>query len=834
MITLGTVFASRYGIIKKINSGGMADIYKAKDLKLGRLVAIKVLKEKWTQDAELVRHFEIEGRAAACLDNANVVSIYDVGCVDGTYFIVMELIDGITLKDYIERKGVLTPRETMAIAAQVAVGLRAAHAHHIIHSDVKPQNIMLTRDGKVKISDFGIARTYFDENRPLPKSALGSVYYMSPEQAKGKAFDERSDLYSLGITMYEMITGRVPFDKDTAELVTLAHMNERMVPPSQYNPECPKSLEQIIFHCTQKLGAKRYMNCTEFLQDLKIAVSNPDFDFEKESKKNALKKNTRVFSPEETANVRRQDRGETESEGENGAEEMNDHEYGDEESELRDRIHEGNTEEMKARKRVQKKFDRFIFGASVVLGVAILGMIIYLIVSMSGCSQGTIREESTDDMVTLDTISEEDYNPNTDARIPNLIGKDVKEAIDLLTEAELVYKISTTVIYSDQYEMGKICKQSYPKDTIVRKGSTITIVISAGTDKFTIKDSYVGGSLQDFKSDFAKFSDIIQVEYERVESNTVPANTIISLNPSSGVLKPGDKIKVRYSAGPAYVTVPNLIGSDESSAKAALLNAGLNVGEVYDDYSDTVEKGKVSVQQYAAGARVKNGTRVSFGISIGPKVTVLPDVVGQKEEDAVKQLEDAGFKVKVEYEENPDKSDGIVLAMSPDASKNATIGETITLTVCKNAGEVGNYTLENYVGSGIDEIRKKLETKGIVVIEASVPTTDENQNNIIKSQDKPAGTKCKVGDTLALEVYHLQKESVVPDFTQMTVEEARKVAQSMGIGLVVNPSAITTNDPSKDGKIADQSEMAGTPVTPNMSVNVSYYKYAAEPSSAGN
>ena len=272
MLKSGTIFAERYGIQEKIGSGGMADVYRAVDTRLNREVAIKVLKSNLAQDPEILHRFRVEGRAAAGLDNPNIIKVYDVGNVGDTYYIVMELVSGITLKEYIRRKGVLSARESMAITAQVAVGLRAAHAHHIVHRDIKPQNIILSRDGKVKVSDFGIARAISDETKTVTTTAMGSVHYIAPEQAKGSVCDERSDIYSLGIVLYEMITGQVPFDKDTSIAVALAHMNETMTPPSELNPECPKALEQIIFRCTQKSRERRYHNCTELLKDLKIAV----------------------------------------------------------------------------------------------------------------------------------------------------------------------------------------------------------------------------------------------------------------------------------------------------------------------------------------------------------------------------------------------------------------------------------------------------------------------------------------------------------------------------------------------------------------------------------
>ncbi|MBO7364572.1 MAG: serine/threonine protein kinase, partial [Lachnospiraceae bacterium] len=304
MLNKGTLFHGRYRIIEPVGSGGMADVYKAEDQKENRIVAIKVLKRELSREADCVRRFQQEGKAASSLNNENIVSVYYVGNTGETYYIVMEFVDGITLKEYIRRKGLLSPKETMAIASQICVGLRAAHAKHIIHRDVKPQNMILSRNGKVKVADFGIARAMSEETRTLTQNTMGSVHYISPEQAKGQICDERSDIYSLGVVMYEMITGRVPFDKETSVAVALAHMNEAMVPPSRLNPECPIALEQIIFRSTQKSRDRRYLNCTEMLQDLKIAVQNPDYDFEKQEQASLADGHTHQFTNSEVSQLR--------------------------------------------------------------------------------------------------------------------------------------------------------------------------------------------------------------------------------------------------------------------------------------------------------------------------------------------------------------------------------------------------------------------------------------------------------------------------------------------------------------------------------------------------
>ena len=268
MIRTGTILSSRYEILEQIGSGGMAYVYKARDRKLSRLVAIKILKEEFCKDKSFVAKFRMEAQAAAGLSHNNVVGVYDVGEEDNVHYIVMELIDGITLKEYITRKRKLGTKESIGIAIQVAQGLEAAHKRHIVHRDIKPQNIIISTEGKVKVTDFGIARAA--TSNTINSDVMGSVHYSSPKQARNGFVDGKSDIYSLGIVMYEMVTGRVPFDGDTTVAVAIQHLQEEMVPPTAYTPDLPTSLEKIILKCTQKNPDRRYENMGELLIDITV------------------------------------------------------------------------------------------------------------------------------------------------------------------------------------------------------------------------------------------------------------------------------------------------------------------------------------------------------------------------------------------------------------------------------------------------------------------------------------------------------------------------------------------------------------------------------------
>ena len=278
MLKEGIFLGKRYEILERVGSGGMADVYKGKDHKLNRFVAVKVLKSDYRSDEIFIQKFLSEAQAAAGLMHPNVVNVYDVGQDRGLYYMVMELVEGITLKDYIEKKGQLSANETISISIQMATGIQAAHDQHIIHRDIKPQNIIISIDGKVKVTDFGIARAT-TSTQTISTNVMGSVHYTSPEHAKGGNVDEKSDIYSAGITMYEMITGHVPFDGDSTVSVAIKHLQEEIPSPVKEVPEIPYSLECIILKCTQKNAERRYQNCQELILDLKRSLVDPEGDF---------------------------------------------------------------------------------------------------------------------------------------------------------------------------------------------------------------------------------------------------------------------------------------------------------------------------------------------------------------------------------------------------------------------------------------------------------------------------------------------------------------------------------------------------------------------------
>ena len=365
MLTEGTYIADRYEIVGKIGAGGMSDVYKAKDHTLGRFVAIKVLKPEFSEDVNFVTKFRTEAQSAAGLEHPNIVNIYDVGSENGMHYIVMEYVEGITLKTYIEKKGQLSFKEAVSIAIQVGRGIEAAHNKHIVHRDIKPQNIIISTEGKVKVTDFGIARAA--TSNTINSDVMGSVHYSSPEQARNGFVDGKSDIYSLGIVMYEMVTGRVPFDGDTTVAVAIQHLQEEMVVPSAYAPDLPISMEKIILKCTQKNPDRRYESMGDLLMDLKKALISPNEDFVVMVPLSNQDK-TRVIEKDELDAIKKETSGVYYNEDEEPEEENQDEDYDEEDEEDEDDD-----------EAINPKMEKAITIMGIAAGVVIVGIIIYQI-----------------------------------------------------------------------------------------------------------------------------------------------------------------------------------------------------------------------------------------------------------------------------------------------------------------------------------------------------------------------------------------------------------------------------------------------------------------------
>ncbi len=642
MIEIGSYIGDRYEVIEKIGAGGMSDVFKAKDQVLGRFVAIKVLKQEFAEDVNFVSKFHAEAQSAALLQHANIVNIYDVGAEDHVHFIVMEYVEGITLKTYIEKKGTLNYKEAISIAIQVGRGIEAAHNAKIVHRDIKPQNIMISNEGKVKVMDFGIARAA--TSNTIHSDVMGSVHYSSPEQARNGFVDCKSDIYSLGIVMYEMVTGRVPFDGDTTVAIAIQHLQDEMVPPSTYAPDLPISLEKIIIKCTQKSQDRRYPTMGELLNDLKHALMRPDEDFVVIETAVSQGKTT-VIGQEELESIRRN--------AVNIMEPSNDGlgDYGTNTGTIssydayQNQASQGGVDidpdwsnTSVVRKKNQRdeeesdgflnpKMEKVVTILGIVAAVIIIAVVIVLLVNTIPSCSGP----GTDDLVHV-TVNGEDTDEDTKKPDENTVvnpgngepvamidirGKSVDDAKVAIEQMGLMI-FSDGNISSEEFPAGTICYQSVEPDVMVTPGTVINIKVSSGTGQIDIP--YVVGNIDTAAIKMIEDLGLIcKREYQY--SDNVAKDVVISQNPDSGnkAVK-GDTITIVVSQGKEAATVPNIVGKTEEEAKNAITEAKLQVGLIRSEYSDTVAKGVVISQDIAAGGSTTVGATMDFTVSLGKEV----------------------------------------------------------------------------------------------------------------------------------------------------------------------------------------------------------------------
>jgi serine/threonine protein kinase/beta-lactam-binding protein with PASTA domain len=625
MLTEGMFIADRYEVISKIGAGGMSDVYKAKDHVLGRFVAIKVLKPEFSEDVGFVSKFHTEAQSAAGLEHPNIVNIYDVGSEDGLHYIVMEYIEGITLKTYIEKKGRLTFKEAVSIAIQVGRGIEAAHNKNIVHRDIKPQNIMISTEGKVKVMDFGIARAA--TSNTIHSDVMGSVHYSSPEQARNGFIDGKSDIYSLGIVMYEMVTGRVPFDGDTTVSIAIQHLQEEMVPPSAYAPDLPISLEKIILKCTQKSPSRRYQNIGDLIQDLKKALVHPNEDFVTVVPLMNQDK-TRVISEQELNQIKRkqedeyadnyddtyEDEYDDDGYDDNGYDEYD----GDEDGEYEDDYEDEDYEDENAGNGLNPKMEKAITIMGIVVAIIIVFIIIYLVGSFFGLfkfgsSKKADTQTETQTQVQTESDSESEEDDADKVTMIDVRGMTYDDAKDALNKVGLgIFKNGTQS--SDDYAEGEIVSQDVEKGEKVDKNTTVKVVISSGKGSVPVPD-VSGKSSDDATSKLEAEGFKVSTDYKY--SDTVAQGKVVETAPSAGTsAQKGETVTIYLSRGPEGTEMPNLIGQTEEQAKSTLNSMGCSVN-VNTEYNTTQEAGKVVGQSIDPGVRVTSGTTVTIAISKG-------------------------------------------------------------------------------------------------------------------------------------------------------------------------------------------------------------------------
>lgn len=621
MLEIGSFLSDRYEILSKVGAGGMSDVYKAKDHILSRFVAIKVLKQEFSEDSSFVTKFRAEAQSAAGLEHPNIVNIYDVGSENGLYYIVMEYVEGITLKTYIEKKGQLSFKESASIAIQVARGIEAAHNKNIIHRDIKPQNIIISTDGKVKVTDFGIAKA--TSSNTISSDVMGSVHYASPEQARNGFVDGRSDIYSLGIVMFEMVTGRVPFDGDTTVAVALQHLQEEIARPSIYAPDLPISFEKIILKCTQKTPDRRYQTIEELLTDIRRSLAHPDEDFVTIAPLVDGGK-TKVISSEELDKIK-EGRGVAEDLNDDDTDADNDDEYadGEDDDDEYDESLLDDDDDDDDGKLLNPKMDKAITIMGIVTAVIIVIVIIYLALSVAGVFKfgGKKNSESqqTESQTQTESESESETQTETEGQMIDIRGMsvdDAQKAVDRLKLDLTVFAFETK--QSDKKD-GTILEQDVKAGDTVKRGSQINVVIAGkgdNTSEMVKIPSVIGKTKSSAKSTLESAGFNVTFEYGDY-NDSVAADVVTAQSPSAKKqAAKGSTVTVTLSPGQKPITVPNVVGASQSHAESALAGAGLKYTYADSQYSDTVAAGNV-ISQTKSGETVAAGTTITLTLSKG-------------------------------------------------------------------------------------------------------------------------------------------------------------------------------------------------------------------------
>ena len=558
MNLVGRVIGNRYEIIEKIGEGGMATVYKAKCNILKRYVAVKVLRDEFTTDEEFIKRFNTEAQAAASLTHPNIVSIYDVGHEENIYYIVMELVQGKTLKEIINVDGALPWKWALNVSIQVASALEMAHKNNIVHRDIKPHNIIITEDGIAKVTDFGIAKAVSNSTITAFGTTIGSVHYFSPEHARGGYTDAKSDLYSLGVVMYEMLTGRVPFDADTPVSIALKHMQEKPIEPIKLNPTIPYAVNKIIMKAMEKDPNERYQSATEMLKDLSMALKNPEGDFVEQ----------KDFTNQYTQRIPT---------------------LGEQEYIKNDKIEDDEEQEEPKNKMSKKK--KIIITIAIILGIILIPIIGF-----------------------FGTKALMDAGVPKDVDLPNLVGKTLEEANKEIEGTDIT--LEQTEEFNADVEAGKIISQDppYVNGYTVKENSTIKIVISKGTEKAVVEN--VKGKTYE---EAVQILEKANLKVERVDqtSQTVEAGIVIDQEPGEDEeVNAGDTVKLYVSSGTGIeqVEVENVVGKTEEEATSILTKAGLKVNVGYkEDSSEATDI--VLSQDVTAGEKVDEGTTVTIVVN---------------------------------------------------------------------------------------------------------------------------------------------------------------------------------------------------------------------------
>ncbi|WP_213357238.1 Stk1 family PASTA domain-containing Ser/Thr kinase [Enterococcus casseliflavus] len=634
MIEIGKKINGRYKIIGNIGSGGMANVFLAHDLILDREVAIKVLRFDFQNDQSAIRRFQREALAATELVHPNIVTVYDVGEEDGMQFLVMEYVKGMDLKRYIQTHYPVPYLQIVDIIQQILSAVALAHQHRIIHRDLKPQNVLINEDGVVKITDFGIAIALSETSITQTNSMLGSVHYLSPEQARGSMATNQSDIYAIGIILYEILTGKVPFDGESAVTIALKHFQDEIPSIRIYDKNVPQSLENVVLKATAKEPADRYKTADEMRADLDTVLS-PDRLNEPRWGPHALMDETRVLTPVEAAQV----------------------ETPPVEEPVEDKVADQAEEPAQPKKKKRKRW----LLLPIIMVIALLGIGSYF---LFGGGRG-------------------------DVAIPEVSGQTEAAARAELEAAGLQVADEVEEIEDDEVEAGNVVKTDPPEGNEVKKNSVVTLYISSGTKKITL-DDYEGRSFEDVKKELIDLGfDEDRIKEELESSDDVDEGDIISQSPTAGreVSPAEDEITFKVSSGPDSFAMDNYYGMTEADARAALTSRGVDRSQIEVNYqSSSQPSGTIIAQAPATGETVVTSqTTITLTVSSGQEMVNVPRIVGKSQADAEADLNEAGLDSTFEEEEgyNDSVPAGHVVRVTPGAGTSVEVGSTVTVTISR-------------------------------------------------------------------------------------------------------------------------------------------------------
>ena len=725
---IGQLLDDRYEILEVIGTGGMAVVYKALDHRLNRPVAIKILKDEFSGDDEFRRRFRAEGEAVAMLSHPNIVQVYDVSSSDTANYLVMELINGISLKQYMEVKGVLNWKETLHFAMQIAKGLEHAHSRGIIHRDIKPHNVMVLKDGSVKVMDFGIARVMSKSNT-LTKEALGSVHYISPEQAKGGYTDSRSDIYSLSVVMYEMMTGRPPFDGESPVAVAIQHINGGAPKPSTLNPNIPVGLEQIILKGMALEPKDRYASATEMIQDMEEFRKNPAIDFRYQPSAPAehpiaIRGMPQTYPKTTAEKVAASRTNQPKSVPPHTPQQSVRRPVQADQGTRRQPVSQ-NTEAMrraaiqrkKEEQRKREERNRIATIAVIVCSVvAVIAIGAFLIAVFNGALLNKDK-----DLV----------------EVPYLIGTEYTD--DLITKySDFTIRFQPQQ-YDSTYKKGQIMYQEPAGGSRVTKGTEIVITVSLGEEP-TLKIMEDLTDVNQAEAESFLTGQGFQILVRQEASDTVEAGKVIRTEPAKGAeLTDGQTISIWVSTGPETVTMPNVVDMTREAA-LRLLGEIENIKIVeQSESSNYVEKGNVTRTDPKVGTELAPGQNVIVYVSTGPATAVMPSVVGLYSQTAQKQLADLGFtNVRTETVRS-DRPKGEVVSQSVQKDTVLKLDDEIVLRL---SDESGTQTTETQAPTETTEASEKTLTVRFTVPNKEEPyllTILQDGAVIVEDEKIPAG-----------------------------------------------------------------------------------------------